>query len=203
MPRLQSPGRRIPNYSIECASVFDVSAFFFRILTPLPPRPLIPSLQKAPGDRTQTVRRSTCGRLWSLAGLFLFSAASLPAPDFPTLKKLPLNLFQKKNDELLETAQAPSGPGGMGMLPSGDYIIACHPFFMPQHRVMRLGKDGQWMPFPNEAMNTPGSGDPLLLDSVLGLACDSRCVVWLLDNERLSGSAAKLVAWDTKRDELH
>ncbi len=58
------------------------------------------------------------------------------------------------------------------------------------------------MPFPNEAMNTPGSGDPLLLDSVVGVACDSRGIVWMLDNGRRSGSAAKLVAWDKRNEHL-
>jgi hypothetical protein len=87
------------------------------------------------------------------------------------------------------------------MLPSGDYIVSFHQFFQPQFRVMRLDREGNWIPFPNEAMNTPGSGDPILLDSVLGVACDSRGIVWMLDNGRRSGTAAKLVAWDTKRDE--
>lgn len=167
---------------------------------------MIPFLQNALSDRTPLVRKGACRRLGALAGLFLLAAPNLPAPDRPDLKLLPTlprNLFKKGNDELLETAQAPTGPGGMCVLPSGDYIIACHPFFLPQHRVMRLGKDGQWLAFPNEPMNTPGSGDPLLLDSVLGIACDSRGIVWMLDNGRRSGTAAKLVAWDTKRDELH
>lgn len=131
--------------------------------------------------------------------VFLVSGAFGQGVKLPSLPKI----FKKPNDELLETTQAPAGPGGMCMLPSGDYVAACHPFFLPQFRVMSLGKDGQWKPFPNEAMNTPGSGDPLLLDSVLGIACDSRGIVWMLDNGRRSGSAAKLVAWDTKRGALH
>lgn len=130
------------------------------------------------------------------------SGGSLSAIDLKVLTD-PRKLFKKDADELLETAQAPSGPGGMCVLPSGEYIVACHPFFQPPQRVMRLDRDGQWAPFPNESMNTPGSGDPLLLDSVIGIACDSRGIVWMLDNGRRSGTAAKLVAWDTKRDQLH
>jgi hypothetical protein len=136
----------------------------------------------------------------SLILLLLGLATRCPAPDLKMLKQ-PWNLFKKGPDELLETAQAPVGPGGMCVLPSGEYVIACHPFFSPQNRVMKFEKNGQWVPFPNEAMNTPGSGDPLLLDSVVGVACDSRGIVWMLDNGRRSGSAAKLVAWDTKRNE--
>lgn len=137
------------------------------------------------------------------AALVLGQAATLPAPPDLKMLKPPWNLFKKGPDELLETAQAPAGPGGMCVLPSGEYVIACHPFFTPQHRVMKLDKGGQWLPFPNEAMNTPGSGHPLLLDSVVGVACDPRGMVWMLDNGRRSGTAAKLVAWDTKRNEHH
>lgn len=136
-----------------------------------------------------------------IAGWIAVSAESMPAPE---LKFLPLpNLFRKPNDELLETAQAPVGPGGMCLLPSGEYIVSAHPFFLSESRVMRRDRDGQWRPFPNEGMNTPGSGHPLLLDSVLGIACDARGIVWMLDNGRRSGTGAKLVAWDTKRDQHH
>lgn len=207
MPRSRSPTTPIPSYSIELASSFDEAAFFFRILTPLLPHleALNLPLQHAASDRTTTVRRGRHVRAAIIAACLVALPPCWAAekPSLKFLKPLPRNPFQKSHDELLETAQAPAGPGGMCMLPAGDYIIACHPFFMPQQRVMRLGKDGQWLPFPNEAMNTPGSGDPLLLDSVLGIACDSRGVVWMLDNGRRSGTAAKLVAWDTKRDELH
>ncbi len=136
-----------------------------------------------------------------LLGMVVFTTGSLPAPD---LKFLPLpKFFGKPNDELLETAQAPVGPGGMCLLPTGEYIVSAHPFFQAEGRVMRRDRDGQWRPFPNEAMNTPGSGDPLLLDSVIGIACDARGIVWMLDNGRRSGTGAKLVAWDTKRDQHH
>lgn len=133
--------------------------------------------------------------------VMLFFTLNLPAPDFE-LPKLPKGFFKKDDDELQETAQAPVGPSGMCLLPSGEYVIASHQFFQPVFRVMKFDRQGNWAPFPNEAMNTPGSGDPLLLDSVLGIACDSRGIVWMLDNGRRSGAAAKLVAWDTKRD-LH
>jgi len=68
---------------------------------------------------------------------------------------------------------------------------------------MKLQDDGKWVPFPNAGMNNPGSGEPVVLDSVLGLACDSKGIVWMLDNGRRSDTPPKLVAWDTKRDELH
>lgn len=52
-------------------------------------------------------------------------------------------------------------------------------------------------------MNTPGSGANVILDSVLGIACDPRGIVWMLDNGRRTDVTPKLVAWDTKRNELH
>ncbi len=140
--------------------------------------------------------------LQSALAILFFSGSSLPAQDFklPTLPKV----FFKKNDaELQETAQAPSGPGGMCMLPSGDYVVSFHQFFNPPFRVMKFDRKNNWEPFPNSEMNTPGSGHPVLLDSVIGIACDSRGIVWMLDNGRRSGSPPKLVAWDTKRNEHH
>ncbi|MEM1441391.1 MAG: L-dopachrome tautomerase-related protein [Verrucomicrobiota bacterium] len=91
----------------------------------------------------------------------------------------------------------------MCILPSGDYVISCHQFFHPTFRVMRLDRKSGWVPFPNEAMNTAGSGASVILDSVLGIACDPKGIVWMLDNGRRSDTPPKLVAWDSKRDELH
>lgn len=142
-------------------------------------------------------------------GIFL-SLALVPAEgqNLKDLKELKLPTFQgffKRDGNLLqETAQAPTGPGGMCILPSGDPVISCHQFFGPAHRVLRWdSKQSTWTPFPNVEMNTPGSGDPVILDSVLGMACDPRGVVWMLDNGRRSDTPPKLVAWDTKKNQLH
>ncbi len=157
--------------------------------------PKIPRPTPRPLPRRMAMR--TCGLVFATVAL---SVITLPAQNLK-LPSLPKGFFKKDTDELQETSQAPAGPAGMCMLPSGEYIISCHQFFQPQFRVMKFDREGNWAPFPNEPMNTPGSGDPILLDSVLGIACDSRGIVWMLDNGRRSGTAAKLVAWDTKRDE--
>mgnify|MGYP003636191936 FL=1 len=68
---------------------------------------------------------------------------------------------------------------------------------------MILDKQNNWLPFPNAEMNTPGSGSPVVLDSVLGVVCDPRGIVWMLDNGRRTDTPPKLVAWDTKKDRLH
>lgn len=157
--------------------------------------PKITSTTHRPPLRGTALR--VCRLVFAMAAL---SVITLPAQSLK-LPSLPKPFGKKDTDELQETTQAPAGPAGLCMLPSGEYIISFHQFFQPQFRVMKLDREGNWLPFPNEAMNTPGSGDPILLDSVLGIASDSRGIVWMLDNGRRSGTAAKLVAWDTKRDE--
>lgn len=135
-----------------------------------------------------------------VAGLLASCAGDCLAPDF----KVPSfpQFFKGRQSELLqEVGRAPTGPGGMCQLPNGDYVISCHQFFGHQHRVMRQTRKG-WEPFPNLEMNVPGSGAPIELDSVLGLANDGP-VVWMLDNGRRGGHEPKLVAWDTRSDRLH
>lgn len=155
---------------------------------------MLPALQKA---IRCTPKHFGLGVVVLLLGL----VSPAPAPDLK-LPKFP-EFFKRADNNLQETTQAPTGPGGLCILPSGDYVISCHQFFHPTFRVMRLDRKKGWLPFPNEAMNTPGSGDPVILDSVLGLACDSKGIVWMLDNGRRSDTPPKLVAWDSKRDELH
>ena len=150
---------------------------------------------------------ASLGQSLILGGLVLLSAEHCPAPDLklPSELKLPSfpKVFKKNGNELEETTHAPTGPGGMCVLPSGEYVISCHQFFNHQYRVMMLDKQNSWVPFPNVEMNTPDSGYPVVLDSVLGVTCDSRGIVWMLDNGRRSDTPPKLVAWDTKRGQLH
>ena len=115
------------------------------------------------------------------------------------------SLFKRNNEMLEEVQRAPCGPGGMAITPKGDYIISCHQFFNPTYAVQRFNaKTGVWEPFPTLEMNTPGSGSPVVLDSVLGIQCDPEGIVWMLDNGRLTQrEPPKLVAWDTDKHQLH
>ena len=133
---------------------------------------------------------------WAFAGSVPVQAQGLKF-EFPSL-------FKRNNETLEEIHRAPCGPGGMAITPKGDYIISCHQFFNPTYAVQRLNKNGVWEPFPTVEMNTPGSGSPVVLDSVLGIKCDAEGVVWMLDNARLTQrEPPKLVAWDTHKNQLH
>lgn len=103
------------------------------------------------------------------------------------------SLFKKNGDGLEEVNQAPSGPGGLTITPSGDYIISCHQFFDPTYPVLRLNRDGVWEPFPDISFLQQH------VDSVLGIACDAQGIVWMLDNGRRLGTPAKLIGWDTTK----
>lgn len=133
-------------------------------------------------------------------------AVLLSLLSFPAYRARAIELpgfFKKSGDGLEEVLQAPCGPGGLAVTPGGEYIIACHQFFDPVYAVMRCNEDGIWEPFPNMEMNTPGSGSPVVLDSVLGIRCDPKGIVWILDNGRRSERPPKLVAWDSNRNRLH
>ncbi|MEM7699885.1 MAG: hypothetical protein AAF236_15930, partial [Verrucomicrobiota bacterium] len=128
--------------------------------------------------------------------------------DWPRLRDIKApslpNVFDRGREQnLSEAGNAPTAPGGMCLLPNGEIIISCHQFINPQFAVMKLDRKGNWLPFPNEAMNIRGMGAPVELDSVLGITCDSKGIVWMLDNGRRFESPPKLVAWDTKREEIH
>lgn len=104
----------------------------------------------------------------------------------------------------LETVAALDvAPGNITVTPQGDQIISLHNFHSPDMQVVQLAEDGTLTPFPNEALSTVGSTDPLALDNVLGLRSDSAGRVWMLDMGNASGVTPKILAWDTVSDELH
>lgn len=67
--------------------------------------------------------------------------------DFKSLTKIG-NPFKRQGGDLQETANAPTGPGGLCILPSGEYVISCHQFFNPRFRVLKFTKRGNGSPFP-------------------------------------------------------
>lgn len=133
---------------------------------------------------------TSAGTLAAWAGATTGRAIDFPFP----------SLFKKSGDGLEEVTQSPSGPGGLAITPSGDYIVSCHQFFDPTYPVLRLNRDGIWEPFPDQAFLQQQ------VDSVLGIVCDANGIVWMLDNGRRLGTPAKLIGWDTtqgKTGKLH
>ena len=58
------------------------------------------------------------------------------------------------------------------------------------------------LPFPNASWNAGDLSTDHSFDSVLGIQCDWKGVVWMLDNGFRSGSIPKLVGWDTVENRL-
>jgi len=129
---------------------------------------------------------------------FWTSSASAQSSIFDKVNKIVPNPF-KRDMDLEETARPEWCPGGVAILPNGDYVVSCHQFYDSPYRVVRQTREG-WVPFPNEEMNT-GYGSLPALDSVLGVATEGN-VVWMVDNGRAGETDPKLVAWDVKQDRL-
>ena len=94
------------------------------------------------------------------------------------------------------------GPGNIAVAPSGRVFVSMHQFFGTEARVAEVKADGMMTPFPNKALATFSAGEPLSLDSVLGLRCDSAGNLWLLDNGMREKSTPKLIAFNTETGNL-
>jgi len=104
-------------------------------------------------------------------------------------------------------AEVSEGIGNIAVSPRGEIFVSMHQFLGEEFKVGRVvrgqgPRDCRVEPYPGGAWQEDLRPDGVGLDSVLGIACDSRGVLWMLDNGRRSGAAPRLVAWDTERDEL-
>ncbi|MDJ0926606.1 MAG: L-dopachrome tautomerase-related protein [Gammaproteobacteria bacterium] len=97
-------------------------------------------------------------------------------------------------------AELSQGPGNIAVTPDGRVIISQHPLYRPELRVIELLPDGSVRPFPNAAWAAERNDEDIGLDGVLGIQAGADGIVWMLDNGRKS---SRLVAWDTREDELH
>ncbi len=98
-------------------------------------------------------------------------------------------------------------PGNITVTPYGRIIVSMHQFYEPKLRLAELviedeGTTVSVKPFPNAEANDAGTTDGLKLDTVLGLQCDARGVVWLLDNGMRGGSVPKLISWVAEKDQV-
>ena len=96
-------------------------------------------------------------------------------------------------------------PGNPALTPDGRLILSLHPFSYGEpspYHVVEVMEDGSTRPFPNEDWSTAPDDKGVGISAVIGVQSGRRSVVWILDmgdDELLP----KLVAWDTKREELH
>lgn len=104
---------------------------------------------------------------------------------------------------LAVVAELEQTPGNIAVTPSGRLIVSQHPFADPVYAVKEVDRDGTTRPFPSDAWaRAPGPGSDVGLHAVLGIECDARGIVWMLDLGT-DEAQPRLVGWDTRRDELH
>ncbi|MCI0655399.1 MAG: major royal jelly family protein, partial [Methylococcaceae bacterium] len=100
-------------------------------------------------------------------------------------------------------ARLDEAPGNITVTVDGRVILSLHQFYEPRYTVAELTKNSSLRPFPNESLNERSAHKKgLRLDSVLGIRSDSHGIVWMLDNGMRSATVPKLVAWDSKLNQL-
>ena len=112
-----------------------------------------------------------------------------------------------------------AGVGGITQMPNGQLIIGYHPFYgPPKVQVALLNADHKsTTPYPSAEWQSCKNADGTwktefnrCIDWVLGLHTDANGILWLLDSAKSTDKAAgrpaglvpKLVAWDTKTNQL-
>jgi len=112
-----------------------------------------------------------------------------------------------------------AGVGGITQMPNGQVVIGYHPFYgPPKVQVALLNADRKsTTPYPTADWQSCKNADGTwksdfnrCIDWVLGLHTDANGILWLLDSAKSTDKAAgrpaglvpKLVAWDTKKNQL-
>lgn len=106
---------------------------------------------------------------------------------------------EASSHQLSVVATIPQGPGNIAVSPSGRIFISLHQFYSPEYTVAEY-HHGRLNPYPTKAWASPPGPDGVGMKSVLGLRCDRRGILWMLDN---GSTPPRLVAWDTNREKLH
>ncbi len=107
--------------------------------------------------------------------------------------------------ELEVVARMDDRPGNPALTPDGRLILSLHPFSYGEpspYHVVEVVEDGSTQPFPNEDWSTAPDEDGVGLSAVIGVQSDRKGVVWIMDMGD-GELPPKLVAWDTRREELH
>lgn len=86
-------------------------------------------------------------------------------------------------------------PGNPAVTPDGRILFSQQPLDPHEFKVLELKKDGTVVPFPNREWSAKRFA------AVIGIRASSNGTVWILDMGG-EGTEPKLVAWDTKTDQL-
>nr|WP_067293479.1 L-dopachrome tautomerase-related protein [Marinobacterium profundum] len=93
-------------------------------------------------------------------------------------------------------------PGNITVTPDNRVIITQQPLDAPALRVVEVKPDGTKIPFPTQDWaDGPAKGE-VGIASTIGIATDSKGVVWVLDMGS-ENSPAQILGWDTRADKLH
>jgi hypothetical protein len=103
--------------------------------------------------------------------------------------------------ELNVVGELEEAPGNITVTPDKRIVFSLHQFFAPEWRVAEWTEQGI-QPFPNPDIAS-GKDPDITLYSVLGIQSDSKGILWMLDNGMRGAATPKLVAWDTRKNELH
>ena len=101
-------------------------------------------------------------------------------------------------------AELMHGPSGLAVAPDNSLIVGFHQYFKTRERVVRVDRQGETVPFPNEEIGAfEGAGGSVALDAVMGVHGSDRGNIWMLDNGRRSEQMAKVVGWNFSEKKLH
>jgi len=107
--------------------------------------------------------------------------------------------------QIMHTFGKGEAPGNLTVSPDNRVFMSLHQFYSPEHKVVEVMPNGDLVPYPNEEWNAGFDEDNSLgtFNGVLGIQCDRRGILWLLDRAPGPGESGKLVAWDTTKEKLH
>lgn len=152
---------------------------------------------RPPKVNHNSVRAGLCP---DLAGLAVVASAVVAIAVSPSLQAGVDNAKAK----LALVHELSHGPAGMTITPDGDTILSLHQYYRPVHRVVKIpAGTSMAVPFPNDPISRGAEGAEIQLDSVQGIQCDRKGVVWMLDNGRRGEVAPRIIAWNDKKNALH
>ena len=116
---------------------------------------------------------------------------------FPDLTTKPL--FSSKVLETVADLEVP--PGNIAVSAGGRIFFSFHPEAWPEIRVAEL-VDGEPVPYPSLAFQTPGGSEPAAFVSILSMRIDRQDRLWTLDNANHGTGQPRLLAFDLATDEI-